>query len=318
MAHGLRPGDGVEVMQAVGDPARVVGAHVILFRRGNVDAAMIDACPDLRLVQRLGERSDTIDLETLRVRGVPASCVSRASLARTAEHAILLMLALAKRLPDAERALRDGAYDAAKVVSPDKIAANWVGLPRVRGLHGRTLGIVGLGEVGTLVARLAAAFHMKILYTNRKPLPREREAELGVSFRSLDDLTAEADFVSVHAPNTPQTRGLISAGCPGTHETHRFSRQHGPRCAGRRGRALFRLAAWSHRRCRAGCARRGAEAEGRPVLCSTKRHPDTASGGRITTPPATGDRFDLRQYARRHRRFGFFPRSGDLIRAERQ
>ncbi len=211
MAQGLHPEDRVQVIQAKGDPALAAGAHVILFRRGTVDAAMAAACPDLKLVQRLGERTDPIDLDTLRARAVPVSCLSRRSLAYTAEHAILLMLALAKRLPDAERALRDGAYDAAKVASPDNVAYNWVGLPGVGGLNGHTLGIVGLGEVGALAARMANGFGMRVIYTNRKPLPAAREAALQASFRPLDALMAEADFVSVHAPNTPQTRGLIGA-----------------------------------------------------------------------------------------------------------
>jgi phosphoglycerate dehydrogenase-like enzyme len=211
MAHGLHAQDGVSVIQAKGDPQAAAGADVIVFRRGQIDAALIAACPDLQLVQRLGERSDPIDLAALQARGIPVSCLRRPTLAYTAEHAILLMLALAKRLPDAERALRAGAYDADLVSSPDKVAYNWVGLSRVGGLYGRTLGIVGLGEVGALAARMAAGFGMRVLYTNRNPLPPAREAELGASFRPLETLMAESDFVSIHAPNTPQTRGLVGA-----------------------------------------------------------------------------------------------------------
>ncbi len=211
MAQGLTAEDGVEVIQAKGDMALAAGADMILFRRGAVDTAMIAAAPGLKLVQRLGERSEMIDKDALRARGVPAACLARPSLAYTAEHAILLALALAKRLPDAERVLRDGAYDAELVRSPDNVAYNWVGLPRAGGLYRATLGIVGLGEVGAMVARIANGFGMKVIYANRNPLPAEREAALGVSIRPLDDLMAEADFVSIHAPNTPATKGLIGA-----------------------------------------------------------------------------------------------------------
>jgi len=211
MAHGLSAADGVEVVQAKGDRTRAAGAEMVLFRRGFVDAAMVAASPGLKLVQRLGSRSEMIDLDALRARGVPVSCLGRPTLAYTAEHAILLALALAKRLPDAERALRAGEYDPEVVRSPDNVAYNWVGLPRAAGLSGRTLGIVGLGEVGVMVARIALGFGMRVIYANRRALPAEREAELGVSFRPLDDLMAEADVVSIHAPNTAATKGLVGA-----------------------------------------------------------------------------------------------------------
>ena len=211
LGSGLRPEHGVTVVRAKGDPAALAGAEAILFRRGKIDASVIASCNELKLVQRLGERSNSIDLDALRARGIPASCLHRRSLAYTAEHAILLSLALSKRLPAAERALRDGAYDPAKIAPPDKVAYNWVGLDGVGGLHGRTFGIVGLGEVGAIVARIAAGFGMRVIYTNRTPMAPEREAAMNASFRPLDALMAEADIVSVHAPNTPQTRGLIGA-----------------------------------------------------------------------------------------------------------
>ncbi len=211
LAHGLSAADGVEVVQAKGDPLATARAQIILFRRGIVDGATVASCPDLLLVQRLGGRSDGIDLAGLRARLVPVSCLVRRTLSYTAEHAILLMLALAKRLPDAERALRAGAYDAVLVNAPDKVAYNWVGLSRVGGLHGRTLGIIGLGEVGALAARMAVGFGMRVIYANRRPLPPEGEAAAGARFRPLADLMAEADFISIHAPNTPQTKGLVNA-----------------------------------------------------------------------------------------------------------
>ncbi len=216
MAQGLTQADGVELVQARGDRALADGADLILFRRGTVDSAMVAACPGLKLVQRLGSRADMIDLAALRSRGVPASCLARPSLAYTAEHAILLALALAKRLPDAERALRAGDYDPQRVRSPDNVAYNWVGLPRASGLFRATLGIIGLGEVGAMVARIVQGFGMRVIYANRGPLPPEREAAFGAQFRPLDALMAEADFVSIHAPNTAATRGLVgrrSRGC---------------------------------------------------------------------------------------------------------
>jgi len=80
-----------------------------------------------------------------------------------------------------------------------------------RGLKGSTLGIIGLGEVGTITAGMARGFGMRVLYCNRNRLPAEQEEKLGVEHAELPRLLAEADFVSLHATNIPSNRGLIDA-----------------------------------------------------------------------------------------------------------
>jgi phosphoglycerate dehydrogenase-like enzyme len=182
-------------------------AEILVVRRAAVDAALLQRCGRLRLVQRLGERHDRIDLGAAAERGIHVSCLPRPSLIRTAEHAILLMLALAKRLPAADAAARAGAPGG----SPSSVAYNWPGMTGLGGLHGRTLGILGLGEVGALVARRAAAFGMRVLYTGRSRQPASVEAACGAAWRGLDALLAEADIVSLHASNLPANRGAIGA-----------------------------------------------------------------------------------------------------------
>lgn len=186
---GLGPSDDVTVAH------RPAEATVLLMRRGTVDSALLDANPGLRLVQRLGSRSEGIDLAAARERGVSVSCLPRPSLVRTAEHTLLLMLALVKRLPMADRAVRAGGSR-----PPGEVAYNWAGLTGLRGLAGLTLGIIGLGEVGLLVAERARAFGMRVLYTGRTPLPESREATLGVAYRTKADLLTESDVVSLHTP----------------------------------------------------------------------------------------------------------------------
>jgi phosphoglycerate dehydrogenase-like enzyme len=186
----------------LGEPTDV---DAIVFRRGRVPRALFDACPGLRLVQRLGEDASGIDLEAARERGVHVSCLPRRTLRLTAEHALLLMLALAKRLLEADRAVRAGPA----APEGDGVAYNWPGLAGIGGLVGRTLGIVGLGEVGTLVARRARAFEMRVIYAGRRPSPRA--AELGVERRTLDALLEEADVVSIHVPGTTENERLIGA-----------------------------------------------------------------------------------------------------------
>ncbi|GAA0378781.1 D-glycerate dehydrogenase [Acrocarpospora corrugata] len=175
---------------------------VLVLRRGRVTRELIESSPGLRLVQRLGRRQDGIDLEASREHGVEVSCLPRPSLVRTAEHTILLMLALTKRLIVADREVRSG-------VSRPGAGYNWAGLTGLGGLSGRTLGIVGLGEVGGLVAERARAFGMRVIYHNR--------TGLSGAYRSLPDLLAEADVVSLHAKSaTPVIgRAEIAAMRPG-------------------------------------------------------------------------------------------------------
>jgi phosphoglycerate dehydrogenase-like enzyme len=205
-AHGLHPEDGVEAIPA-GAPTE--DASILIFRRGTIDAALVAAHPRLRLIQRLGARADGIDLAAAAARGVAVSCLPRPSLIHTAEHSILLMLALAKRLIECDAAVRQDRWDRARVQPVDGVAYNWAGIERLGGLWGRTLGIVGLGEVGSILAGLARGFAMNVVYANRRPLPAPQEERFGAAYRPLPALLREADFVALCAANLPENRGLM-------------------------------------------------------------------------------------------------------------
>ncbi|SMF36816.1 glyoxylate reductase/D-3-phosphoglycerate dehydrogenase [Tistlia consotensis] len=185
------------------------GSDAIVCRRAVIDAAVITASPSLRMINRLGERATGIDLVAARAAGVTVNCIARPTLAYTAEHAILLMLAVGKALVEADKATRAGRYDRGKVHPIDGVAYNWPGLAGLTGLYGKTLGIVGLGEVGTLVARRAAAFGMRLLYSKPNRLGEEQERRLGLGYRSFERLLEEADVVSLHARAVPETRHLF-------------------------------------------------------------------------------------------------------------
>jgi phosphoglycerate dehydrogenase-like enzyme len=169
----------------------------------------MDANPKLKLIQRIGARADAIDLEAAAERGILVSCVPRATLQLTAEHAILMMLALSKRLLEADDAVRKDRWDRDRVHPDHGVAYNWAGIGDIGGLFGKTLGIIGLGEVGSIAAGMARGFAMRVLYCNRNRLPEAQEARLGVEYSALDRLLAESDFVSLHATNLPANRGLI-------------------------------------------------------------------------------------------------------------
>ena len=212
IAAGLHESDGVAVLPASLPLPEVIAADptVIIFRRGHITEDIMRACPSLRLVQRLGERSDAIALEAARRQGVHVSCVPRPVLIYTAEHAVLLMLALSKKLLEADAGLRAGAWDKHRVVPIDAVAYNWLGTQGLSGLYGKTLGIIGLGEVGAIVARIAAGFGMRVLYHNRNRLSSQSELAMQASWAEREALLAQSDFVSVNAGNTPENVGMIN------------------------------------------------------------------------------------------------------------
>jgi len=180
----------------------------LVFRRGKVDAGLMDQARGLRLVQRLGERPEGIDLAAARSRGIAVSCVPRRTLHYTAEHAILLMQALARQLRSSDRLVREGGYATSDIHPIDHVAYNWIGSSTSAGVYGKTLGIVGLGEVGAIVARLAGAFGMRVLYTKRHRLSEPDERALGVEHAPLATLLRASDIVSLHAGNTPENAGM--------------------------------------------------------------------------------------------------------------
>ena len=213
LGNGLHESDGISLipMSAKLDLRQGSDAAILIFRRGAIDAALMDANPRLKLVQRLGARAEAIDLAAAAKRGILVSCVPRATLQLTAEHAILLMLALGKRLIEADDAVRKDRWDRDRVRPDHNVAYNWAGIANIGGLFNKTLGIIGLGEVGSLVAGMARGFGMRVLYCNRNRLPAEQEAKLGVEYAESNRLLAESDFVSLHATNIPSNKSLIDA-----------------------------------------------------------------------------------------------------------
>jgi phosphoglycerate dehydrogenase-like enzyme len=213
LGNGLHEGDGVSLipMAAKLDLRKGSAATILIFRRGNIDAALIDANPNLKLIQRIGARADAIDLAAAAKRNIAVSCVPRATLQLTAEHAILMMLALGKKLLQADDAVRESRWDRDRVRPDHNVAYNWAAISDIGGLFGKTVGIIGLGEVGSLTAGMARGFGTRVLYCNRNRLAAAQEAKLGVEYAPIDRLLAQSDFVSLHATNIPENRGLIGA-----------------------------------------------------------------------------------------------------------
>ncbi len=207
--HGLHESDGVHLipMSAKLDPRQGSNASILIFRRGTIDAALIAANPNLKLIQRIGARPDAIDLAVASARGVVVSCLPRRTLQYTAEHAILLMLALSKKLLEADDAVRKDRWDRAKVHPENGVAYNYAGIPDLGGLFGKTVGIIGLGEVGALAARMAQGFGARVIYANRTRLPPDKERALDVTYAPVAQLLGRSRISCRCTPTTcPRTR----------------------------------------------------------------------------------------------------------------
>jgi glyoxylate reductase len=181
---------------------RVAGkAGIMAMLTDRVDAELLDrAGPSLRVVANYAVGYDNIDLDACTARRVLAANTPDVVTEATADLAWALLLAAARRVAEGDRFLR--------------AARPWIWGPEFflgREVHGKTLGVLGLGRIGRAVARRAAGFGMPVLYHARHRLAPDAEAALGVAWRELDDLLAEADFVTIHIGLTPATRHLIGA-----------------------------------------------------------------------------------------------------------
>jgi D-3-phosphoglycerate dehydrogenase len=165
-----------------------------------IPASLMDAAPGLRLIQKWGIGVDKIDLAAARARGIPVAITAGANAVPVAEFTLLLMLAVLRRLPARESAFRGGEWHAPR--RDTRLQA--------RQLRGKRVALVGLGAIGRQVAKRLQAFDVDVCYYDiRRPTPAEEQA-LGVRFRELDPLLAEADIVSLHVPYTAATRKMLS------------------------------------------------------------------------------------------------------------
>ena len=162
-----------------------------------IDGVLIDQAPNLRIVANMAVGHDNIDVAACTSRGVMVTNTPSVSTESVADLAFGLLLATARRIPEAERVLLGGLWQS---WSPMFMAG--------RDVHDATIGILGLGRIGEAVARRAEGFRMKILYWD-KVRRDDLEESMGVTYRPLDDLLKESDFVVVLLPLTEETRALI-------------------------------------------------------------------------------------------------------------
>jgi lactate dehydrogenase-like 2-hydroxyacid dehydrogenase len=181
---------------------RVSGCDgVLALLTDRVDDAFLDAAgPQLRVVANYAVGYDNIDVPACRARGVAVGNTPGVLTETTADLAFALLMAAARRLPEGSRYVRDGnwkTWGPLLLLGPD--------------VHGATIGIVGFGRIGQAVARRAQGFGMRILYHDVQPLSDNATSALGASYRPLEALLAESDFVSLHVNLSDVTRHLINA-----------------------------------------------------------------------------------------------------------
>jgi D-3-phosphoglycerate dehydrogenase len=170
---------------------------LIVRSRTKVTAPIIDAAARLRVIGRVGVGTDNIDCDAAARRGIAVVNSPISAMVSVAEHTIGLMIALARFIPQSDASLKRGEWAKNKFMGVE--------------LSGKTLGIVGLGRIGSMVAVRAVAFGMRVLAYDPY-ITRERAQEFGATLLdSLDDLLAQSDFISIHTPLLPTTRGLIDA-----------------------------------------------------------------------------------------------------------
>jgi D-3-phosphoglycerate dehydrogenase len=193
---------GIEVLAVAGKPREelqraLAGAHALVVRsETRVTADLMAQAPVLRVIARAGTGVDTIDVHAATRRGIAVMNAPGANTVSAAEHAMGLMLSLARHIPWAADAMRRGEWDRKRFEGTE--------------LRGKTLGVVGLGRIGGHVAQLARVFGMSVV--GHDPfVPTERAGELGVRLLPLDQLLRTADVVTLHLALTEQTQHVINA-----------------------------------------------------------------------------------------------------------
>jgi D-3-phosphoglycerate dehydrogenase len=173
-------------------------ADAVIIRSNNqITSELLELAPRLRVVGRAGTGLDNIDIEAATLRGIVVMNTPGANSISTAEHTISMLLSLARRIPAADRSVKAGRWERSRFQGVE--------------VMGKTLGIVGLGRIGTQIARRAVAFGMKVVAHDPFVTP-DTVRDASIALVGLEDLLSAADFITVHTPLSPKTQHLIDAG----------------------------------------------------------------------------------------------------------
>lgn len=177
--------------------AALPNADALIIRSSTkADADLLQVADKLKVIARAGVGVDNVDLDAATAKGIVVMNTPGGNTISTAEHAFVLMLALARQIPQAHQSLVEGRWDRKLFMGAE--------------LRGKTLGIVGFGRIGRALAKRAQAFEMTVITTDPYIAPDVAE-DFGVDLLPLEELLAQSDFISLHALATDETRDMINA-----------------------------------------------------------------------------------------------------------
>ncbi len=173
-------------------------AVIVTYLSDKIDRDIIDCATDLQLIANYGAGFNNIDVAYAAKKGIWVSNTPGVLHETTADLTWAMILGASRRLVPADRFTRENRFK------------GWQAKMFLGGdVYGKTLGIIGCGEIGSAVARRASGFRMRVLYCNRNRLPKEKEQALNAVYTPLEELLRQSDFVTVHAPLTEQTQHMI-------------------------------------------------------------------------------------------------------------
>ncbi len=176
---------------------RIIGAYdaVVVRSATTIDADVLAAADKLKVVARAGIGLDNVDIQAATARGVLVCNAPQSNIISAAEHAVALLLSLARRIPEADSSLREGEWLRSKLKGVE--------------LAGKTVGVLGLGRIGTLVAQRLMAFGVRLIAYDPY-VTAERAGRLGVQLvPTVHEVCEQADIVTIHLPKTPETAGIV-------------------------------------------------------------------------------------------------------------
>ncbi len=199
----------------LGDAAAAARVEAVVCQFDKVDAALLERLPAVRAVVKMGQSYHNVDVDMLRDRGVPLYVSPRKGPNCVAELAMTLMLALSKDLLISHRAVAEGAYRL-RGLKPErseqlKMAFHWMRHTVLHEVRGKTVGIVGMGEIGCELALRALAMGMRVVYHKRSPLSGELEERFRATRLPLEELLELSDYVVLAVPHTAETEGMMGA-----------------------------------------------------------------------------------------------------------
>jgi len=193
----LKGAMGVETVANESEFDRLADVEYVILRVLAMKRATIEAMPRLKLIQRWGVGFDKVDIAAAGERGVPVVIAPGANATPVSELALLLMLALYRNLVKLHNGMVQGRWEKEKFIDNSFM------------IKGKTVGLIGCGAIGRQVAKKVRAFGAEVVYYDAFRLPETTEQELGLTYRGLDEVLANADIVSLHLPLLDSTRGMI-------------------------------------------------------------------------------------------------------------